>query len=140
MKKFKKKIQKNKLNKSVLAVLAIALVLVLFFLVNINFPKEKLEEITNLNECVKEGNVVIDSYPRQCRTLQGELFVEKLTLEESCKNLYGGKWLSEKNECENIGKDQCDFLGGNFNECASACRHNPSVEFCILVCVSVCKL
>lgn len=58
--------------------------------------------------------------------------------EEVC-NLNSGKWLPEYNECEGISKVQCEQSGGTFEECASACRHNPDAEFCIAMCVAVCK-
>lgn len=49
-----------------------------------------------------------------------------------------GKWLDEYNECENIQKQLCDSLGGAFNECESACRHQET-DYCIFLCVPVCK-
>jgi hypothetical protein len=58
--------------------------------------------------------------------------------EEVC-NLSSGKWLPESKECEGISKVQCEQSGGTFEECASACRHNPDAEFCIAMCVPVCK-
>ena len=35
-------------------------------------------EVNNFNDCVKEGNPVMESYPRQCRSLDGRLFVEDI--------------------------------------------------------------
>ena len=55
-----------------------------------------------------------------------------------CKNL-GGKWISDAQECENISKENCDKLGGDFNECASACRNDPNAEICTMQCVLVCS-
>lgn len=58
---------------------------------------------------------------------------------EVCQNS-GGNWISEFNECENgFDRVSCESLGGEFNECASACRNNPEAEFCTLQCVQVCK-
>lgn len=57
----------------------------------------------------------------------------------------GGTWLGTYKECEAISqgkgldKATCTSLGGKFNECDSACRHNPKAEACTMVCVSVCK-
>jgi hypothetical protein len=130
---------KKNTNKMILATVAIILVLAVIFLVNLNIPRQEIVETNSFEECLQEGYLVMESYPRQCRTPEGKLFVEELTLEESCKNLYSGKWLPEHNECENINEEQCALLNGEFNECASACRHDPSAEFCIAVCVSVCK-
>lgn len=39
-------------------------------------------KITNFEECVAMGNAVMESFPRQCRTEGGLLFVEKLSKEE----------------------------------------------------------
>ena len=50
-----------------------------------------------------------------------------------------GKWLQEYNECEGLNQKSCEELGGSFEECASACRHDPKAELCIAVCVNVCK-
>lgn len=51
-----------------------------------------------------------------------------------------GKWVKDYNECEFIGRNWCDERQGIFEECASACRHNPKSEMCIMVCVPVCRL
>jgi glucose/arabinose dehydrogenase len=37
-----------------------------------------LDEIDNFNKCVEDGNPVMESYPRQCRTADGQTFVEEL--------------------------------------------------------------
>ncbi|MBI4136628.1 hypothetical protein HY469_01045 [Candidatus Roizmanbacteria bacterium] len=61
--------------------------------------------------------------------------------ENLCPNS-GGTWLPEYNECENITQRQCSQLfGGTFNECASACRHDPNYPNvnCIEVCIPVCS-
>jgi len=52
----------------------------------------------------------------------------------------GGQWLSQYSECEGVTQDQCQELGGDFNGCESACRHDPSAELCIQVCIAICKL
>jgi hypothetical protein len=57
----------------------------------------------------------------------------------TCEDL-GGNFLEEHNECEYISQAECDILGGTYNECASACRHDPNAEMCIEVCVPVCYL
>ena len=50
----------------------------------------------------------------------------------------GGKWLSDYLECEGLSKEECLVNGGSFNNCASACRYNPSV-MCVQVCIPVCS-
>lgn len=39
-------------------------------------------KIMSFEECVRAGNVVTESDPRECRTGEGELFIEKLNIEE----------------------------------------------------------
>lgn len=36
------------------------------------------EEIRNFQECIEAGNPVMESYPRQCRSQEGQTFVEEL--------------------------------------------------------------
>lgn len=62
---------------------------------------------------------------------------DALNLEEECL-LEDGNWLMAYNECEGISQEKCEELGGVFQDCASACRHQES-EFCIEVCVQVCS-
>jgi hypothetical protein len=50
-----------------------------------------------------------------------------------------GKWSAEYKECEGISKATCETIGGKFNECASACRHDPKAEICTMQCVLVCE-
>jgi len=40
---------------------------------------QKSSEISSFEECVAAGNPVMESYPRQCRTQDGNLFVEELS-------------------------------------------------------------
>ena len=45
------------------------------------FVDKKIEQKTKINsfkECVKENNVIMESYPRQCRTLDGQTFTEDI--------------------------------------------------------------
>jgi|GEM_PF-6670247 len=53
--------------------------------------------------------------------------------------LVGGNY-NEYGECLGIDQGQCLSLGGQFNECASACRHDPDAEICTLQCVITCQL
>ena len=57
----------------------------------------------------------------------------------ACISSEGGRWLQEHNECEYLPQLQCEKLGGEYNECASACRHNPAAQICIMMCVQVCQ-
>jgi len=62
---------------------------------------------------------------------------EVTEIAELCEQL-GGTWIDHANECEYIGEQECEALGGIFDGCASACRHDPDAEICIAVCVPVC--
>ncbi|MFP4567405.1 MAG: hypothetical protein ACLFN8_00520 [Candidatus Woesearchaeota archaeon] len=103
------------------------------------------ELVTNFEECVSAGNPVMESYPEQCEH-NGEIYTRELTLEElenlepheAC-GLLGGTYLEEHNECEYISQETCEYLGGDFKECESACRHDPDAEMCTMECVIVCE-
>lgn len=47
---------------------------------------------------------------------------------------------NEYSECLGIDQGQCLSLGGQFNECASACRHDDNAEICTMQCVVTCQL
>jgi len=66
-----------------------------------------------------------------------QLPVSTIELEKFCAD-GGGNWLAEFKECENAGKGWCAENRGTFNECASACRHDPKAEVCTMNCVPVC--
>lgn len=52
----------------------------------------------------------------------------------------GGSWDPQYTECVGVRPAQCEAISGEYNECASACRHNPDAEVCTLQCVQVCQL
>lgn len=52
---------------------------------------------------------------------------------------FDGNWLPESRECEGMSREQCEAIGGTFNECASACRNDPTAEICTMQCVIVCQ-
>ena len=60
----------------------------------------------------------------------------QLPVDQQCEE-WEGTW-TEHNECESISEKQCTKLDGEFNECASACRHDPLATLCTLQCVPVC--
>lgn len=61
------------------------------------------------------------------------------TSKEICES-NKGIWLSEFNECEHIRPEICKNMGGVFDECASACRHQQGERVCTLQCVGVCTV
>jgi hypothetical protein len=58
---------------------------------------------------------------------------------QSCAR-HNGTWLEQYQECEYASKEWCAAEGGQFDECASACRHDPNLARpCTMQCVPVCK-
>jgi hypothetical protein len=51
-----------------------------------------------------------------------------------------GVWYPSENICEvnQLSASECKAKGGEFNECASACRHDPKAEVCTMQCVLTC--
>jgi hypothetical protein len=47
--------------------------------------QNELNEITSFVECINAGNYIMESYPRQCRTESGELFVEEIEKDDNSK-------------------------------------------------------
>ena len=65
-----------------------------------------------------------------------------LNLEKTAKacTLNDWNWLGEYRECEYAEKEWCLESRGEYNECSSACRHNPDpFAVCTLECIPVCK-
>ena len=103
--------------------------------------------VTNFEECVAQGNPIMESYPEQCAH-EGVVYTRELSPEEvvdfelyeAC-GLLGGTYLEEHNECEYISQEACTVLGGEFKECESACRHDPDYPevMCTTQCVIVCE-
>ena len=50
-----------------------------------------------------------------------------------------GTWVNEYGECEYIPESVCTNSGGVYNECESACRHEPEKTVCTKQCVTVCE-
>ena len=69
------------MNKSTIIVISILAVAALgYYLFNARDSKEVVEvkDVASFQECVDAGNPVMESYPRQCRSVSGELFVENI--------------------------------------------------------------
>ena len=56
---------------------------------------------------------------------------------ESCVAAKGA-WSTEWDECTGVDKTWCEANGGRFEDCGSACRHDPKAEFCTMQCVIFC--
>ncbi len=57
--------------------------------------------------------------------------------EDCAKN--NGVWYNSVCEINSLSKEECSIKGGEFNECNSACRHDPKAEVCTMQCVLTCS-
>lgn len=95
--------------------------------------QQSVEQIQQLEKDGILTNVIImESEPAQVVATGSEKVL-------FCVSSEGGRWLQEYNECEYMPQQQCENLGGKYNECASACRHDPDAQVCIMMCVQVCQ-
>lgn len=93
---------------------------------------------TFANKCIACANPLTISYTKgACEKNAAGGTVLVGTKEEQCVNI-GGTWTGY--DCTGIDANQCQEIGGTFNECASACRNDPTAEMCTLQCVQVCEL
>jgi len=89
----------------------------------------------NSGELIDDGNTIkepvggIDSDPSGT-ILEGQ---------STCASI-GGTLDAINGECLSISSSACQEIGGTFNECASACRNDPTVEVCTMQCVQVCEM
>lgn len=81
-----------------------------------------IARVTNFKECADAGYPVLESYPRQCRTPEGRIFVEELP--------------------EEMSEELCKFSGGNWNNCSNTCmldnQGNEEVA-CPAICEALCE-
>lgn len=66
---------------TVLLILVALLTGIYFIAVSkVSAPTLNVKSASNFDECVAEGNAVMESYPRQCRSKLGILFVENVAI------------------------------------------------------------
>jgi len=67
----------------------------------------EVQQITNFDECIAAGNPALESYPRQCQTPAGQIFVEEIPEVEGISSeeinqteaqLVAKKWIEENSE------------------------------------------
>ena len=80
MKTKRKRVKKKKRVRTLAVVVVILLLLGILALLNskgiVKLPTG--QQISNFEECAAAGYPVMESYPRQCRTIDGRTFVEEL--------------------------------------------------------------
>ena len=72
------------MKKLIFNLLIITLMLFLSITLSACWPKSQ-KTATNFKECIQAGNPAMESYPRQCRTKEGQTFIEVLSPEEQAK-------------------------------------------------------
>jgi len=90
------------------------------------------------NTCFVENSSLTACTKMYCKNPSEPKCLKYTDLQTACEK-NSGKWLDEFNECEGISQQTCEANDGIFNECASACRHNPKAEACTMQCVPVCN-
>lgn len=98
---------------AVLAVIALVLIKV-----SPRINPMPLSVVTNFEECAAEGNPVMESYPRQCRTKDGRLFVEELADQPSSSDGTG------------ISANGCAVAGCSGQLCVSAEEASTIITTC----------
>ena len=63
----------------------IRLIVASFIVLGAGCAQQPVNTVSSFEECVAAGNPVMESYPRQCRSKNGELFVEQICLNQ-CGN------------------------------------------------------
>ncbi|HPN80939.1 MAG TPA: Gmad2 immunoglobulin-like domain-containing protein [bacterium] len=126
--------KKNYLWLGPIIVLALALAIIIFL--RLTSPEDTW--LCQDGQWVKHGQPTEAAPATGC----GDIADRDLTNDDSAERCLngGGDWLADYQECENISRDLCEELDGRFNDCTSACRHNPEAEFCTMQCVAICQL
>lgn len=142
----------NKLGFWVVALISFVLLwwaIIKFFIPSVQAPtKENLINSTtaiNLNTSIEPESPAATSIDpaitiEPAATIEPATPVTTETPSTSNCQAAGGNWSETYRECENVSADWCHQQGGQFKECASACRHNEAEGFCIMQCIPVCQL
>jgi len=94
--------------------------------------EEETDGIHSFEECVAAGNLVMESYPRQCRTADGKHFVEIIPGKEECE-IAGGLWgiwgnqypaIAECNPSTSDGGKECS----DSSQCQSFCQAKEGAQ------------
>ncbi len=93
------------------------------------------------NICTVENGIIGACTEKFCEEMEEPTCLESnglISLNELCHLIEGTKWVPDFNECEYIGKGECELINGTFFECGSACRNDPLAEMCTTDCVPYC--
>jgi len=109
------------MKKTIILLLLIAVIIGGIFLLKESFYKNNENKINN-----------------EVNYSDSNLEEESPALRDACA-FAGGTWLADFSQCEYVDQEWCEYNGGVFSECESACRNNPEAEVCTLQCVPVCQ-
>ena len=83
---------KDKLSIILISIIFALLLIISYLVYLVFFAKEKdkdtddnSEKVTNFIECEKAGGIVMESYPRQCKSPNGDMFVEIIDIDEQAE-------------------------------------------------------
>lgn len=141
------------MNKKYILILLLGLVLIFSGFYYLSLNNESNIEITEQeNIIVEEENNTNQEENNQSNTNtntntekeengkpEGKIVLDPNDKKASCEN-YGGVWIEKKSICEinSYSENQCVATGGEFDPCASSCRHDEDAEICTLQCVLTC--
>lgn len=70
------------INKKIIFI-AIGLIIVAGLIFGLYSGKEIKKEILNFDECVSAGNIILETYPAQCKDSKGNIFIEDIKRDEN---------------------------------------------------------
>jgi hypothetical protein len=102
----------------ILVVILAVIFLLMMFKTKEDRKEFDLNEIVSFEECVNAGYPIMESYPRQCITSDGQIYVEELPVsgdfivggdadEHGCIGSSGYSWCEPKNKCLRIWEEAC---------------------------------
>lgn len=114
------------------------LVIILLILVGVISSIDKRQIGRNFAEFIKDIITKVD-YTKQTEDKTSTTSSKTAESLKLCAQK-SGVWYQEEKLCEanQFSEQECKVEGGEFNECASACRHDPKAEVCTMQCVLTC--
>ena len=92
----------------------------------------EVSSATNFQECIDEGNPAMESYPRQCRTVDGKHFVESIPESKECEMSGGlwGTWSNSQHAEESCNPSTTDvgMECSDSSQCQSFCQAKEGSE------------
>ena len=115
----------------IIVAIIIMIVLLTFNFIN-SMDLQSTSTATNFQECVDEGNPVMESHPRQCRTADGKHFVESIPESKECQ-MAGGQWGIWSNAIDadkscNMPTSDGEMTCSDSSECQSFCQAKEGSE------------